>query len=151
MLILCSRIQSSYSRWCRNEMEREAGNLISGRRRKVNGAGQRQDRIVSGNYFRSSSSVRLRKKQHFRLGFTCVQKKPPPPSPFLILLSLSISSLFSTFVFSTFFSTFFTLLHFLDLSLVSLFLFPHLCPSDINCCPKIWNHFLVNGSLVGSS
>ncbi|XP_043581545.1 uncharacterized protein LOC122567239 [Bombus pyrosoma] len=44
------RIQSSYSRWCRNEMEREAGNLISGRRRKVNGAGQRQDRIVSGKY-----------------------------------------------------------------------------------------------------
>lgn len=36
-----------------NETKREGGNLISGRCRKVNGAGQRQDRIVPGNYFRS--------------------------------------------------------------------------------------------------
>lgn len=151
MLILCSRIQSSYSWWCRNEMEREAGNLISGRRRKVNSAGQRQDRIVSGNYFRSSSNVRLRKKkkQHFRFGFTCLQKKPPPPYPFLTFPSLSISSLFSTFVFSTSsFVPFFASSICLSFLCSYFRIFVHLI--DINCCPKIWSHFLVNRSLIGS-
>lgn len=58
-------------------MEREADNLISGRRRKVNGAGQRQDRIVSGNYFRSLSSVRLRKKTTLSAWIYLRSKKAP--------------------------------------------------------------------------
>lgn len=144
MLILCSRIQSLYSRWCRNEMEREAGNLISGRRRKVSGAGQRQDRIVSGNYFRSSSSVRLRKKKNSTFGLDLPAfKKSSLHHPLFLFFSRYPSA-------PCFLSSSLVLFCTLLLSFLCAYfhIFVHLI--DINCCPKIWNHFLVNGSLIGS-
>lgn len=64
-----------------NETKREGGNLISGRCRKVNGAGQRQDRIVPGNYFRSPRRPRWITQK-------AKDSAPPSKSP---LFPLSIS------------------------------------------------------------